>query len=88
MRKGRKKTYKNKFKTTNIMAIRTYILIITLDVSRVIAPNKDIDWLNGYKHKTSIYAVYKRPMSDLQTHTTESEVMEKGIPYKWESKER
>ena len=22
---------------------------------------KDIDWLNGYKNKTCIYAVYKRP---------------------------
>ena len=24
---------------------------------------KDKDWLNGYKNKTSIYAVYKRPTS-------------------------
>ena len=24
---------------------------------------KDKDWLNGYKHKTPIYAVYKRPTS-------------------------
>ena len=30
---------------------------------------KDIDWLNGYKNKTHIYAVYKRPASDLGTHT-------------------
>ena len=30
---------------------------------------KAIDWLNGYKHKTNIYAVYKRPTSDLGTHT-------------------
>ena len=29
---------------------------------------KDIDWLNGYKNKTSIYAVHKRPTSDLGTH--------------------
>ena len=28
---------------------------------------KDIDWLNGYKNKTRIYAVYKRPTSDLGT---------------------
>ena len=26
---------------------------------------KDIDWLNGYKNKTHIYAVYKIPTSDL-----------------------
>ena len=32
-RKGRKKTYKNKSKTINKMALKTYILIITLNVS-------------------------------------------------------
>ena len=30
---------------------------------------KDSDWLNGYKNKTHIYAVYKRPTSVLETHT-------------------
>ena len=30
---------------------------------------KDIDWLNGYKNKTYIYAVYKRHTSDLGTQT-------------------
>ena len=30
---------------------------------------KDINWLNDYKHKTRIYAIYKRPTSDLGTHT-------------------
>ena len=30
---------------------------------------KDTDWLNGYKNKTHIYAVYKRPTSDLGTQT-------------------
>ena len=29
---------------------------------------KDIDWLNGYKNKTHIYAVYKRHTLDLGTH--------------------
>ena len=48
---------------------------------------KDTDWLNGYKNKTCIYAVYKRPTSDLGTHKTESEGMEKDIPYKCKSKE-
>ena len=28
----------------------------------------DTDWLNGYKKKTSIYTVYKKPTSDLKTH--------------------
>ena len=35
---------------------------------------KDIDWLNGYKNKTHIYAVYKKPTSDLKMH----------IDWKWE----
>ena len=30
---------------------------------------KDIDWLNGYKNKTHLYVVYKRPTSALGTHT-------------------
>ena len=29
---------------------------------------KDTDWLNGYKNKTQIYAVYKKPTSDLKAH--------------------
>ena len=51
------------------MVIGTYILIITLNVNGLNAPPKDIDWLDAYKHKTRIYAVYKRPISDLGTHT-------------------
>ena len=48
---------------------------------------KDIDWLNGYKNKTHIYAVYKRQSSDPGAHTTESEGLEKDITCKWKSKE-
>ena len=29
---------------------------------------EDTDWLNGYKKKTHIYAVSKKPTSDLKTH--------------------
>ena len=29
---------------------------------------KDTDWLNGYKNKNHICAVYKKPTSDLKTH--------------------
>ena len=29
---------------------------------------KDTDWLNGYKNKTRIYAVYKKPTTDLDTY--------------------
>ena len=35
---------------------------------------KDTNWLNGYKNKTHIYALYKKPTSDLKTH----------IDWKWE----
>ena len=49
---------------------------------------KDTDWLNGYKNKTHVYAVYKKPTSDLKIYIeTESERMEKYIPCKWEAKE-
>ena len=34
----------------------------------MLQPN-DIVWLNGYKSKAPVYAVYKRPTSDLGTHT-------------------
>ena len=30
---------------------------------------KDTGLLNGYKNETHLYAVYKRPTSDLGTHT-------------------
>ena len=50
------------------MAIETYISIITLNVNGLNAPTKGTDWLNGYKNKTHIYAVYKKPTSDLKTH--------------------
>ena len=51
------------------MGIGTYISIITLNVNGLNAPPKDTVWLNGYRNKTHIYAAYKRPTSDLETHT-------------------
>ena len=47
----------------------TYISIITLNVNGLNPQPKDPDWLNGYKNKTHVYAVYKKPTSDLATHT-------------------
>ena len=38
---------------------------------------KDTDWLNGYKNKTHIYNVYKKPLSDLKIQ----------IDWKWEDGE-
>ena len=50
------------------MAIGTYIPIFILNVNGLNAPTKDPDWLNGCKNKTHVYAVYKKPTSDLKTH--------------------
>ena len=63
------KTYKNKPKTIKKMVIGKYISIITLIVNALNFQPKDTGLLNGYKNKTHIYAVYKRPTSDLGTHT-------------------
>ena len=43
---------------------------------------KDKDWINGYKNKTPIYAVYKRPTTKQGTQQTESEGLEKDISCK------
>ena len=68
-KKGRKKSNKKKSKTVNIMAIRTYISIITLNVNGLNAPTKRNRLADGYKNKTHIYAVFKKPTSLLGTHT-------------------
>ena len=51
------------------MVIVTYILIITLNMNGLNAQPKDTGLLNGYKNKTHLYAVYRRPTSDLGKHT-------------------
>ena len=44
------------------MPIGTFILIITLNANGLNASTKKIiHWLNGYKSKTHINIVYKRP---------------------------
>ena len=51
------------------MVIGTYISISTLNVNGLNAPTKRhrlAKWI--LKKKTHIYAVYKRPTSDLGTH--------------------
>ena len=64
----KKKIYKIKPQTIKKMAILTYISIIALNVNGLILQPKDTDWLNGYKNKTHVYALYKTPTSDLKTH--------------------
>ena len=47
----------------------SYLSIIALNVNGLKPQPKDKDRLNGYKNKTPIYAVYKRPTSKQGTHT-------------------
>ena len=64
------KDLKNKPKTIKKMVIGTYISIITLNVNGLNAPTKRhklAEWIQ--KQDPYIYAVYKRPTSDLGTHT-------------------
>ena len=49
--------------------------------------SKDTDWLKRYKNKILIYAVYKRPNSDLGIHTDWKWGERKNIPCKQKSKE-
>ena len=64
--KGRKKTFKKESKTINKMAIRTFILIIILNVNGLSAATKRHRLAEWIKNKTRIYAVYKRLTSDLR----------------------
>ena len=50
------------------MAIGTYISIITLNVNGLNAPTKRNRLAEWIKNKTHIYAVYKKPTSNLETH--------------------
>ena len=62
----KQKDLQNQPQTIKEMAIGTYLPIITLNVNGLNAPTKDAEWLNGYKNKTHIYAIYRRPNSDLK----------------------
>ena len=63
--KRRKRPKENKPQTIKKMVTGTYISIITLNVNGLNAPTKR---LNGYKNKSHIYAVYKKPTSDLKIY--------------------
>ena len=63
-----RKALQNQLQTIKKMAIGTYMSVIILNINGLKAPTKDTDWLNGYKNKIHIYAVYKKPTSDLKTH--------------------
>ena len=65
----KKITHKNKPKAIKKMVIGTYISKITLNVNGLNAPTKRQRLDEWIQNKTHIYAVYKRPTSDLGTHT-------------------
>ena len=44
--------------------------------------------MDTHKKKAHVYAVYKRPILDLRTHTDWKGVINKCIPHKWKSKDR
>ena len=44
--------------------MESYLSIINLNINGLNVPTKrQKDWMNGYKNKTPIYAIYKRPTS-------------------------
>ena len=51
------------------MVIGTYISIITINVNGLNAQTKRHTLAKWIQNKTHIYVVYKRPTSDLGTHT-------------------
>ena len=63
------KDLQKNLQTIKKMVTGTYISIITLNVNGLNVPTKDTGLLNGYKNKTHIHAVYKKPTSDLGTQT-------------------
>ena len=64
----KKKDLQKQPQTIKKMATGTYISIINLNVNGKMLQPEDTDWLKGYKNKTHIYAVYKKPTLDLKTH--------------------
>ena len=64
----KKKYLQNQPQTIKKMAIGTYILIITLNVNGLNAPTKRHRLAEWIQKKTHIYAIYKKPPSDLKTH--------------------
>ena len=65
----KEKTYNNKPKTIKKMEIGTYISITTLNVNGLNAPTKRHRLVEWIQKQDPSNAVYKRPTSDLGTHT-------------------
>ena len=70
-KRPKKQTQNNKVNSNRIIHINNYLTCKWAKCSS----QRTTDWLNGYKNKTTIYAIYKRPTSD----QIESDVLEKHI---------
>ena len=68
------------------MAIRIYILVITLNVNRSNAPTKRHRLPEGTQKIRPIFMLSVRDALEIWGHT-KTEGIEKGIPCKWKSKE-
>ena len=62
----KKKDLQNQPQTIKKMTIGTYISIIIFNVNGLNDPTSRPRLTEGYKKKTHIYAVYKKPTSDLK----------------------
>ena len=77
--------YKNKSKTINKMAIRTYVLVITTNVNGINIPTKrHTGWMDS---KTRTYDFYRDSFQIWGHIQAESEGMEQDSPCKWKSEE-
>ena len=65
----KEKTYNNNTPKIKKTVIGAYISIITLNENGLNAPTKRHRLAEWIQNKNCIYAVYKRPTTDLETHT-------------------
>ena len=64
---GKKKDLQNQPQTIKKMAIGTYISIITLNENGLNVPTERHRLTEWIQNKIHVYAVYKKPTSDLKT---------------------
>ena len=64
----KKKDLQNQPQTIKKMAMETYISIVTLNVNGLNASTKRHRLAEWMKKQHPLYAVYKKPTSDLKTH--------------------
>ena len=65
-----------------MMGSNSHITILTLNVIRLNAPLKDIDWQIEQRVKTHQCAVFRRPISCAKTHIGSRKGMVEDLPSK------